>query len=51
MGPAERAYRRSLAQRSRIPSAELRPAEMGNDAGVVGAGDLARWLLRRDGRT
>ena len=32
----------SLAQRGRLPVAEVRAAEMGNTAGVVGAADLAR---------
>jgi glucokinase len=42
MGPARRSYVDSLAQRGRLPVAEVRPAEMGNVAGVVGAADLAR---------
>ena len=42
LGPAERSYMDSLAQRRRVPVAELKAAEMGNTAGVVGAGDLAR---------
>jgi glucokinase len=44
LGPANRAYLEALAQRVRIPVAEVRPAELGNTAGVVGAADLARRL-------
>ena len=40
--PARRSYVDSLAQRGRLPVAEVRAAEMGNSAGVVGAADLAR---------
>ncbi|MEU4427014.1 ROK family glucokinase [Actinoplanes sp. NPDC024001] len=43
MGPAERTYRDQLAQRNRFPVAEVRAAQMGNVAGVVGAADLARY--------
>jgi glucokinase len=42
LGPTSRSYMDSLAQRRRVPVAELKAAEMGNTAGVVGAGDLAR---------
>ncbi|GAA4698002.1 ROK family glucokinase [Phytohabitans rumicis] len=42
LGPTRRSYVDALAQRGRIPVAELKAAEMGNAAGVVGAGDLAR---------
>jgi glucokinase len=44
MDPAEQSYREQLAQRGRFPVAVLRPAEMGNTAGVVGAADLARRI-------
>jgi glucokinase len=44
MGPAERTYRSQLAQRGRFPVAELRAAETGSAAGVVGAADLARRM-------
>ncbi|WFE29502.1 ROK family glucokinase [Solwaraspora sp. WMMD791] len=44
LGPAQRAYTEALAQRVRIPVAEVRAAELGNTAGVVGAADLARRL-------
>lgn len=42
LGPARRSYVEALAQRGRLPVAEVRPAELGNAAGVVGAADLAR---------
>lgn len=42
LGPARAAYRGGMAQRGRIAVAELRPAEMRNNAGVVGAAALAR---------
>jgi len=42
LGPARRSYVDSLARRGQEPVAELKAAEMGNTAGVVGAGDLAR---------
>ncbi|MGA8116793.1 MAG: ROK family glucokinase [Actinocatenispora sp.] len=42
LGPARAAFAGGLAQRGRLPVAEIRPAEMGNTAGVVGAGALAR---------
>jgi glucokinase len=44
MGPTERTYRDQLAQRGRFPVAELKAAETGNTAGVVGAADLARRM-------
>lgn len=40
--PARRSYREALAQRAALSVAEVRPAELGNAAGVVGAADLAR---------
>jgi glucokinase len=40
--PARKSYVDSLAQRGRWPVAEVRPAEMLNVAGMVGAADLAR---------
>ncbi|SDZ06429.1 glucokinase [Micromonospora pattaloongensis] len=42
LGPTRRSYVEALAQRGRLPVAELRPAELGNTAGMVGAADLAR---------
>lgn len=44
MGPIERTYREQLQQRGRFPVAELKAAETGNTAGVVGAADLARRI-------
>jgi glucokinase len=40
--PAERAYRKHLTARGHRPTAEVRIAEMGPEAGIVGAADLAR---------
>lgn len=42
LAPARVACAEALAQRSRLRFAEIRAAEMGAHAGVVGAGDLAR---------
>ncbi|WP_027340870.1 ROK family glucokinase [Hamadaea tsunoensis] len=42
MRPALKSYQEQLAQRRNSPYAELRPARMGNEAGIVGAADLAR---------
>lgn len=42
LGPTHRSYMDALAQRRRLGVAELKAAELGNAAGVVGAGDLAR---------
>jgi glucokinase len=42
LGPARTAYAESLAQRGRLPVAEVRAAELGNTAGLIGAADLAR---------
>jgi glucokinase len=44
MGPTERTYRDQLMQRGRFPVAELKAAETGSAAGVVGAADLARRI-------
>jgi glucokinase len=44
MGPTEVTYRDQLAQRGRFPVAEVKAAETGNTAGVVGAADLARRI-------
>jgi len=44
MGPTESTYRDQLKQRGRFPVAELKAAETGNTAGVVGAADLARRI-------
>ncbi|MEV1287895.1 ROK family glucokinase [Micromonospora sp. NPDC049679] len=42
LGPTRRSYVDALAQRGKLPVAEVRPAELGNTAGTVGAADLAR---------
>jgi glucokinase len=42
--PTRDAYLAALAQRGRLPAAEVRGALLGNLAGVVGAADLARHL-------
>jgi glucokinase len=42
MAPAERAYRAALTQRGKLPVADVVAASLGNNAGVVGAADLAR---------
>jgi glucokinase len=42
MKPARTSYEQSLAQRGRLPVADVRAAQLGNVAGVVGAADLAR---------
>ncbi|MFG3698507.1 ROK family glucokinase [Micromonospora sp. NPDC047620] len=44
LGPTRRSFTDALAQRSRLPVAEIRPAELGNTAGVIGAADLARRI-------
>jgi glucokinase len=41
-GPAGRALLQHLTARGHRPHAELRVAELGPEAGIVGAGDLAR---------
>ncbi|QTE28362.1 ROK family glucokinase [Pengzhenrongella sicca] len=42
LGPARYAYAHSLSARGYRPFAEFKVASMGNDAGIVGAADLAR---------
>jgi glucokinase len=42
MGPTEETYREQLAQRRRYTVADVKAAETGNTAGVLGAADLAR---------
>ncbi|HJU98100.1 MAG TPA: ROK family glucokinase [Jiangellaceae bacterium] len=42
LGPASDAFRRNLTGRGYRPEAEIRVATLGNDAGIVGATDLAR---------
>ena len=40
--PVRRHYREALGNRAEVPVAEVRPAELGSEAGVIGAADLAR---------
>jgi glucokinase len=42
MEPTRRHFQEALARRGTLPLAEVRPALMGNKAGVIGAADLAR---------
>jgi glucokinase len=42
MKPLRQAYADALTNRGKLPVADLRPAEMGNEAGLIGAADLAR---------
>jgi glucokinase len=42
MDPARRYFGEALARRGTLPVAEVRPALMGNNAGVIGAAALAR---------
>lgn len=42
MDPTRRSFRESLAQRGNSPVADVRAARLGNNAGVIGAADLAR---------
>ena len=42
LGPAREAYHQALAARGRLPVASVRVARLANNAGVVGAADLAR---------
>jgi glucokinase len=45
LAPARAAFERALSGRAHRPVAGLRAAELGNDAGLVGAADLARSML------
>ncbi len=49
LGPAREAYRRHLTGRGYRPEARIVAASFGNEAGVVGAADLARSDLRSAG--
>jgi glucokinase len=42
LDPMRAAFESELTGRGYRPVMEIRPAEMGNDAGIVGAADLAR---------
>jgi glucokinase len=44
LAPARESYHRLLSGRGHRPEAELRLASLGNDAGLVGAADLARRM-------
>jgi glucokinase len=46
IGPARDAYRRQLTGRGFRPEAQILQARLGNDAGLIGAGDLAREHTR-----
>lgn len=47
LGPARAAFRRNLTGRGYRPEARVVSAALGNDAGMIGAADLARELLPR----
>ncbi|WBB62153.1 ROK family glucokinase [Streptomyces sp. WMMC500] len=49
--PAQDAFARSLTGRGYRPEARIVRARLGNDAGLVGAADLARLVARRFRRT
>lgn len=43
LAPAREAFRRTLTGRGYRPEASIERAALGNEAGLVGAADLARW--------
>ncbi|MFC7326499.1 ROK family glucokinase [Marinactinospora rubrisoli] len=47
LGPARRAFRRNLTGRGYRPEARIVAAALGNEAGLIGAADLARDTLPR----
>lgn len=47
IAPAREAYRRQLTGRGFRPEARIVRAQLGNEAGLVGAADLARLVARR----
>ncbi|MCM2576673.1 ROK family glucokinase [Streptomyces meridianus] len=47
LGPARDAFRRHLTGRGYRPEARIVKAQLGNEAGLVGAADLARLIARR----
>ncbi len=51
IGPAREAFRRNLTGRGYRPEARVARAELGPEAGMVGAADLARLVARRFRRT
>ena len=50
LDPARAAFARTLPGRGYRPEARILRAELGPDAGLIGAGDLARQVARRFGR-
>jgi glucokinase len=46
--PARAAFERALTGRGYRPFAEIKVAQLGEDAGIVGAADLARQTLARE---
>lgn len=50
IGPATSAYRRTLSGRGFRPEARIVRAHLGNEAGMIGAADLARSAARRSRR-
>ena len=50
LDPARRAFRKGLTGRGYRPEARVVAAALGNEAGVIGAADLAREALPRGGR-
>ncbi|MFD9161330.1 glucokinase, partial [Streptomyces sp. NPDC059558] len=47
IGPARDAFRRHLTGRGYRPEARIAKAQLGPEAGMVGAADLARLVARR----
>ncbi|MGW2541785.1 ROK family protein, partial [Kitasatospora sp. NPDC001574] len=47
LGPARDTFRRALTGRGFRPEATIVHAALGNEAGLVGAADLARQVARR----
>jgi glucokinase len=47
LGPAREAFKRSLSGRGFRPEAQIVRAQLGGNAGLIGAADLARPLARR----
>jgi glucokinase len=50
LGPTRDAFRRTLTGRGFRPEARIVKAHLGNEAGLVGAADLARSVSRRSSR-
>ncbi|WP_018156175.1 ROK family glucokinase [Demetria terragena] len=48
LGPARESFRKHLAGRGYRPEARILPASLGNDAGLVGAADLARFDVEQE---